>query len=116
MDRNIACVAIALVLAASGCAENPALYGPGEGKVQATNALVFTPATVLTTANHDVTFSFGSTAHSIMFDPKSGVPEDVPPSSNTSVTRRFSGQGPFSYHCGIHPSMTGTVNVYFAPD
>ena len=35
---------------------------------------------------------------------------NVPPSSTTAPLR-LANAGAFDYHCGIHPSMTGTVNV-----
>lgn len=32
-------------------------------------------------------------------------------STNNSFSRQFNTTGTFSYHCGLHPSMTGTIIV-----
>lgn len=46
---------------------------------------------------HDVTFDDGTFAWTLY--------------SNSATTRTFNSQGDFSYHCSIHPWMTGTVTV-----
>jgi plastocyanin len=47
----------------------------------------------------------------VTFTAATGVPADIATTANASVTRTFSTAGTFTYHCTIHPQMTGTVIV-----
>jgi plastocyanin len=50
------------------------------------------------------------TSHSILFiDPPAPESERIFPDETWS--RTFDASGTFSYHCGPHPEMTGTVSV-----
>ncbi len=70
----------------------------------------FAPATVTVAVGGTVSWVNGDTAsHTVVFD-------DGSPSSGTLATgqafkRTFDTAGTFTYHCSIHPSMTGTVIV-----
>jgi plastocyanin len=80
--------------------------------VQATPSIAFTPATTTVAVGATVTFDFGSVAHNVFFDPRSGTPPDISGNNvNTSVGRTFNTAGSYSYSCHIHPSMHGTVIV-----
>lgn len=68
----------------------------------------FSPSTVTVAVGSTVTWTNNDTmAHSVVVD---GV---VSPTLQTgqTFTHTFSVSGSFDYHCGIHPSMTGSVIV-----
>lgn len=91
---------------------NPPPPPPPGNTVQATNALVFTPATLDVSAGQTVTFSFGSVAHNIFFTAQAGAPANIPGNNaSVSVNRVFAMQGNYTYTCQIHPQMHGTVVV-----
>lgn len=85
---------------------------PAAASVTATTGQQFTPATVRVATGGVVTWVFQSLGHNVTFDAATGAPEDIPGvNSNTSIARTFTTNGTFSYHCTIHPGMTGTVQV-----
>ena len=107
---------VSLVGALFGCGGGYSSMGPGNpppaNTVQATNGLVFTPATLDVSAGQTVTFSFGSVAHNIFFTAQAGAPANIPGNNaNVSVNRVFAMQGNYTYTCQIHPQMHGTVVV-----
>lgn len=73
-----------------------------------TNA--FTPASLTVTAGTTVVFRFLERVHNVDFDAAAGAPADIPSRQNTTVSRRFSTVGTFTYRCTIH-TETGTVVV-----
>ena len=80
--------------------------------VKATPSIAFSPASTTVAVGATVTFDFGSVAHNVFFDARSGAPPDISGNNvNTSVTRTFTSAGSYSYTCHIHPSMHGTVIV-----
>jgi len=74
---------------------------------------VFSPGNLSVNRGDVVTFKFTSLAHNVFFD--AGDPDqpgDIPGNNvNKSVTRNFNTVGTYTYHCTIHPGMTGTVVV-----
>lgn len=85
--------------------------------VTATTGQQFTPADVTIKAGGTVTWVFQSLAHTVTFNQPAppGTPADLgtvaSPYSNTQISREFTTAGTFSYHCSIHPGMTGVVHV-----
>ncbi len=114
---RIPLAALASVLLAYGCGSNNdggsvTSPTPPANSVAATPSLAFTPGTLTVNTGDAVTFAFGSVAHNVFFDPKSGVPGDIPGNNaNVSVARTFTTAGTYTYICHIHPSMHGTVVV-----
>ncbi len=108
---------LTLVGALLGCGST---YGGGGGivtppagnTIAATDAIVFTPATLTVNAGQTVTYTFGSVPHNVFFNAQTGAPADIPGNnSNASIDRQFTMPGSYSFSCHIHPSMHGTVVV-----
>jgi plastocyanin len=86
------------------------------GTVTATSSLQFTPSTVTVTQNGGsatVTWIFQNVAHTVHWDtqPVGATVANIDATSSASVGRDFSVTGTYTYHCSIHPQMTGTVIV-----
>jgi plastocyanin len=90
---------------------------PTTASVTATTGQAFTPDKVTIKAGGTVTWVFQSLGHTVTFNTPepTGTPANLgtadAPYSNTSISRVFTTAGTFSYHCSIHPGMTGTVTV-----
>src|SRR5919108_6492218 len=111
--RIIVC---ALVLAA--CASNTqprATFRPNEVQVvepagkpdlwtYAPHDISVAKGTVVTFVNH------GKEFHTVTADAPNR-PFDLSVDTNQSATITFNTVGVFSYHCGVHPQMTGVVRV-----
>jgi len=85
---------------------------PPANTIAATNAIVFTPATLRVSAGQTVTFSFGSVGHNVFFATQAGAPADISGvNASVSIDRQFTVAGTYNYTCHIHPSMHGSVVV-----
>lgn len=86
---------------------------PPANTINASPSLAFSPSTLTVNAGDVVTFAFGSVAHNVAFDnPVAATPADIGGfNSNTSIQRTFTTSGTYTYHCTIHPFMTGSVVV-----
>lgn len=93
----------------TGTDQNPAPTSPNT--VNANPGLAYNPTSLTVAPGTSVTFNFnGSIGHSVTFS-TSGAPADIPVTSNATVTRVFPTTGTFSYHCTVHPNMTGVIVV-----
>ena len=79
--------------------------------VLATDNNQFNPTTLTVTKGTQVTFTFGTISHNVIFSAASGVPANIDVVANTSVTRTFSSVGSFGFDCTLHSGMHGTVVV-----
>jgi plastocyanin len=82
-----------------------------DATVVASVGLTFSPTTVSIVTGGLVTWVFQSVAHTVTFTAANGAPTNIVATANTSTSRSFASAGVFTYHCLIHPAMTGTVRV-----
>ncbi|MGH7520312.1 MAG: cupredoxin domain-containing protein [Gemmatimonadales bacterium] len=92
-------------------------YAPGSTPTTASGALVlmtdfaFGPQTVTITRNQAVTWkNQGSVAHTSTSDAPLWNTSNIP-AGQTSGPVYLSTAGSYTYHCNIHPAMTGTIIV-----
>jgi len=104
---------VALLVACGSSTTSP---NTPPGTVTAESSLKFSPSSVTVTRSGGtatVTWVFQSVAHTVTWDtqPSGGAVADIPATSGASVARDFTVVGPYTYHCSIHPFMTGMVIV-----
>jgi plastocyanin len=93
-----------------GYGSGPNGSGPPTTATVRTPTLAFTPSAVTLARDGTVTWTFGATSHSVIFD-DAGAPSNIAACLNCSNARLFPTAGAWAYHCGIHASMTGTITV-----
>ena len=70
----------------------------------------FDPATITIKVGQTVTWTnMDSVGHTVVADDKSWFSNDL--AQGASFSHTFSAAGTFAYHCGVHPTMIGTVIV-----
>jgi plastocyanin len=114
--------AAALVVAAS-CGGSGSGYGtitgtnggsqsgtPVQTNAVSVNNDFFSPPAVQVAVGQTVTWTWvsGATAHNVTFSDGTASGDKT---SGGSYSRTFNTAGTFSYHCTIHPGMTGSVTV-----
>jgi plastocyanin len=81
---------------------NAAVVAPG---------FTFQPAMVDVQPGGSVSWAFGSTTHNVVFT-TAGAPANVADFQDGAASRTFPTHGTYGYHCTLHQSMAGTVNVH----
>lgn len=71
----------------------------------------FVPFTTTIRVGGTVAFDFPSESHNVIFNRKTGAPEDIQETVNKVITRKFTVAGNFPYECTIHPGMDGVIDV-----
>lgn len=96
---------------AGGSAAAVCAPASGTGQVQANaKGFAFDPATITVPAGQSVTWTNGDTAsHSIVLD--GGQCKSEPFAGGATTTLKFDVAGSYPFHCGIHPTMKGTIDV-----
>lgn len=74
-------------------------------------ANTFTPTQLTIRVGQSVLWDFPADQHNVMFQNRTGKPNDIPTTSGQQVTRTFATAGTFPYDCTLHPGMSGTVIV-----
>jgi plastocyanin len=78
--------------------------------VSAVGTSSFSPATVTINAGQSVCWqNTTGVAHTVTSD--DGTSFDSPLANKGNFIQAFATPGTFTYHCSIHPAMTGTVTV-----
>jgi plastocyanin len=99
----------------AACSSSPTTSGNGGGAnatVNATAGLQFNPNSVTIAVGQSVAWAFASVGHNVTFDNVNGHPASILGSNaSTTISRTFPTAGDFTYHCTIHPEMTGVVHV-----
>ena len=77
--------------------------------------VAYQPGSILVQAGDTVTWTnTGSTPHTVTAD--DGSVDSGPLAPRASFSQTFPATGLFTYHCAIHPQMTGAVTITRAPD
>jgi plastocyanin len=101
-----------VVLTATACNKAVTETEAAALRVVTVEATTFTPSEVTIREGGTVRFSFQGTAHNIIFTEQPGRPENIETVlANTTEERVFPEPGTFSYTCGEHRNMTGTITV-----
>lgn len=88
----------------------PPSVGGGGGSAVTIQNFAFSPQSLTVAVGTEVTWTNqDSTAHTVTFDTGGGASDNLAQSATYKQT--FSSAGSLTYHCSIHPNMTGTVVV-----
>jgi len=107
-------IILVISVVAAGCGGTSATTtsgasGAGGGQV-AMKSFAFDPASVTVKVGESVTWTNNDSAtHTVVADNGEFKSSDI--AKGATFTFKFDKAGTYAYHCGIHPSMTGTVMV-----
>src|SRR5687768_11080417 len=85
---------------------------PEEATVEATTNRQFLPSNAPIRRGGTVTWEAQTLTHQVLFDVRAGAPPNIaelPPGASES--RDFTTAGQYTYRCGLHPEMIGTITV-----
>jgi plastocyanin len=83
----------------------------GSGAIVTMPGNSFIPFEVTIRVGEQVFFEFPQSIHNVIFENKTGAPQDIQQTRNVTIGRTFPLAGQFPYDCTLHPGMTGTVRV-----
>jgi plastocyanin len=122
-SRILISLPLILLLAACAASPTPAANPPAANNPSATqnsssstgtdiniSGFAFSPVDLTVAAGTTVTWTnMDDVMHTVVADDGSWKSENMNVGEKFSHT--FSTAGVFTYHCGVHPSMTGTITV-----
>jgi plastocyanin len=114
--RIAACAALLAIAACSTSASQPErTFKPNELQVIEPSgqeaSWTYGPALLKVSTGSIVTIvNRGKEFHTVTSDDP-GRLFDISIDANTAVTHRFDTVGTYAYHCGVHPQMTGVIQV-----
>ena len=71
----------------------------------------FSPATITIAAHGTITWVWRGGTHSLVSDSTPRAWDPTSPQMNGSAGQTFDKPGTYPYHCGQHPTQTGTIIV-----
>ena len=83
----------------------------GTGAIVTMPGNSFIPFEVTIKVGEQVFFEFPQAMHNVIFENKTGAPQDIQQTRNVTIARTFPVSGQFLYDCTLHPGMTGAVRV-----
>lgn len=83
----------------------------GAGAIVTMPGNSFIPIEVTIRVGEQVFFEFPQAIHNVIFQNKTGAPQDIQQTRNVTVARTFPVAGQFPYDCTLHPGMVGSVTV-----
>jgi plastocyanin len=83
----------------------------GSGAIVTMPGNSFIPFEVTIRAGEQVFFEFPQSIHNVIFENKTGAPQDIQQTRNVTIGVTFPLAGQFPYDCTLHPGMSGTVRV-----
>ena len=108
--RGIVLLVMTMSFTACGDDEPEDITGDGDAIVSMPG-FSFVPFTTEIERGETVSFDFPAELHNVIFQQRTGAPQDIQATSNRIVARRFDVVGDFPYDCTLHPGMSGLVTV-----